>query len=175
MAPREMAHGGRDWAGVERTWIGTYAFLDIEVLEGELTPIFFAFLAETDRQRAALNSPEERNAPGLRGTLRLGDLREAIGDLMHLKLTLDPPSPTTASSSSSEFDEVNPYPRLTFKGTLEHRYGTPNTTTPVLEIVGSVSRGPAPEYPVRWTYLVRYGGAAQARPVPQFYLFRDSR
>ncbi|KAM0751890.1 hypothetical protein T439DRAFT_379964 [Meredithblackwellia eburnea MCA 4105] len=130
---RRIKVGERDWAGVEAVWIGTYAYLDWEVFE-------------------ALNSSEERNAM----TLHLSDFREAIGDLMELKLKLDP-LPLSPNSST-------PYPLLTFTGTLGPHYtqGGPGTppTGPILDVSGSVSRSSS-ESATLWQYRVRYNGAIQ--------------
>ncbi|KAK4704567.1 hypothetical protein P7C70_g1641, partial [Phenoliferia sp. Uapishka_3] len=122
----------RDWAGVEQEWIGTYAYLDWEVFE-------------------ALNSDHERLAPG--GTLRLTDFREAIGDLMSLKLVLDPPSTDPTRNDL--------FPRLSFTGTLGPRHIPPNSASPILSIVGNVSRGPSPDFATKWQYRVNYSGAVQ--------------
>ncbi|KAL8279820.1 hypothetical protein RQP46_007670 [Phenoliferia psychrophenolica] len=127
---RDVSRGTRDWAGVEADWIGTYGFLDHEVFE-------------------ALNTSSERKT----GTLHLSDFREAIGDLMALKLKLDPPREPVASA------EEGPFPRLTFTGTLGPRYSVPNSPAPILGVTGSVSRGP--EQAVTWHYKIIYAGAVQ--------------
>lgn len=80
---------------------------------------------------------------------------------MTLDLKLDPPK-----ASPEDDPDVNPFPRLTFKGTLGPRHAPANSPVPILSMVGAVSRGPAPDCAIRWEYRVHYAGSVQARPFP---------
>lgn len=79
--------------------------------------------------------------------------RQGVGECQSIVLTLDPSSPSPTPT--------DPFPRLTFTGTLKSRDVAPTPDYPSLSISGHVER--TPDDAIRWQYRVHYNGREQWR------------
>ncbi|KAF2738582.1 hypothetical protein EJ04DRAFT_509466 [Polyplosphaeria fusca] len=122
-----------DWAGVNRSWVGTYAFLDYRAL------VHYNF------------------ANNLEYPLDLGSYDEAHGDLMRLKLSLSDPNELQDDSRlQTKLPRGSDLPVLYFTGTSNGR----PIRRPSINVRGFAALIPGSRQ-VRWRFIIRYAGADQ--------------
>ncbi|OWZ39488.1 hypothetical protein C356_04100 [Cryptococcus neoformans c45] len=134
-----------DWAGVQGSWCGSYAFLDY-----------------TDW--ISLNEPRLILMRGRVAQLDLTHYHEAVGDLMRLDLTLDYPSPISPYTTLPPLTTHLPtthnsrLPPIHFVGTsLQSKSVTPEAA-PLSSVRGVVQLTADDPPEVRWTLVIRYAG-----------------
>ncbi|WVO22498.1 uncharacterized protein IAS62_003828 [Cryptococcus decagattii] len=134
-----------DWAGVQGSWYGSYAFLD------------YADWLSLNEPRLILNR-------GRVAQLDLTHYHEAIGDLMRLDLTLDDPSPTSPSTTLSPLTTHLPttydsrLPPIHFVGASLQSDSVPPDAAPLSSVRGVVQLTADDPPEVRWTLVIRYAG-----------------
>ncbi|KAF2012781.1 hypothetical protein BU24DRAFT_258603 [Aaosphaeria arxii CBS 175.79] len=129
--PSSVSSG--DWAGVNRIWVGTYAFLDYRAL------VHYNFANRVEHP------------------MDLGQYEEACGDLMQLQLEISDSEELKADSRlQSDLPYCKDLPRLYFTGATSNR---PNGRLPIL-VKGFVCLVPGAKQ-VRWRFVIRYAGSDQ--------------
>ncbi|ODN76879.1 hypothetical protein L202_05466 [Cryptococcus amylolentus CBS 6039] len=134
-----------DWAGVEGTWEGSYAFIDY-----------------TDW--ISLNEPQLILQRGRVAQLDLTRYHEAVGDLMRLRLVLD--DPTDPNSPTHHLPHIvsnlpvsNALPPIRFVGASLSSNDVEHPSPPLGFVRGTVQLTTDNPPQVRWTLVIRYGGA----------------
>ncbi|WVQ81288.1 hypothetical protein IAT38_003411 [Cryptococcus sp. DSM 104549] len=142
-----------DWAGVQGTWCGSYAFLDY-----------------TDWVQ--LNEPRLIMLRGRITQLDLTRYHEAVGDLMRLELVVDnspddhpippsspgapPPSPLPPVTTNLPTSSL--LPPIYFHGSSLQSNNVAHPSPPMSFVRGVVQLTADDPPQVRWTLVIRYGG-----------------
>ncbi|KAF2795313.1 hypothetical protein K505DRAFT_374020 [Melanomma pulvis-pyrius CBS 109.77] len=122
-----------DWAGINRIWVGTYAFLDYRAL------VHYNF-ANTIEQAIDLSAYEESS-----------------GDLMHLRLQISDDEELRGDHRlKSDLPYCKDLPKLYFEG---HSGGRPGGRLPII-VRGSACLVPGARQ-VRWRFIISYSGVDQ--------------
>ncbi|WVQ74444.1 hypothetical protein IAR50_004045 [Cryptococcus sp. DSM 104548] len=134
-----------DWAGVEGTWEGSYAFIDY-----------------TDW--ISLNEPQLILQRGRVAQLDLTRYHEAVGDLMRLRLVLDDPTDPCSPTHhlppiKSNLPTSTALPPIRFVGASLSSNDVEHPSPPLGFVRGTVQLTADNPPQVRWTLVIRYGGA----------------